>query len=62
MFQTTIKRLSMMNIRSFITLCNEEHRFFVAEQMRQIYKLGSIILEPSGRNTAPSLAIACANV
>ena len=58
MFQSTINRLSGLNIKSLTTLCNEEHRFFVAEQMRQIDKVGSIILEPVGRNTAPSLALA----
>jgi mannose-1-phosphate guanylyltransferase len=58
MLQDTVKRLSDLNIASFFTLCNEEHRFFVAEQMRQIGKLGSIILEPEGRNTAPALALA----
>lgn len=58
MLQSTIKRLSDLNIESFITLCNEEHRFFVAEQMRQIDRLSSIILEPAGRNTAPALALA----
>ena len=58
MLQATVNRLSDLNITSSVTLCNEEHRFFVAEQMRQIGKLGSIILEPEGRNTAPALALA----
>jgi mannose-1-phosphate guanylyltransferase len=58
MLQATLKRLSGLNIISSFTICNEEHRFFVAEQMRQIDKLGSIILEPEGRNTAPALALA----
>ena len=58
MLQATVKRLSDLNITSSFTLCNEEHRFFVAEQMRQIGKLSSIILEPEGRNTAPALALA----
>ena len=58
MLQATVNRLSGLNIKSSVTLCNEEHRFFVAEQMRQIDKLGSIILEPVGRNTAPALALA----
>ena len=58
MLQATIKRLSGLDIRSLLTLCNEEHRFLVAEQMRQIGKLSSIILEPESRNTAPALALA----
>ena len=58
MLQTTVNRLSGLDIQSPITICNEEHRFFVAEQLREIDKLGSIILEPVGRNTAPAIALA----
>ena len=58
MLQATVKRLSGLNIRSSVTICNEEHRFLVAEQMREIDMLSSIILEPVGRNTAPAVALA----
>ena len=58
MLQATVKRLSGLDIQASITICNEEHRFFVAEQLREIDKLGSIILEPVGRNTAPAIALA----
>ena len=58
MLQSTVKRLEGLNVDSSITICNEEHRFFVAEQLREIDKLGSIILEPVGRNTAPAIALA----
>lgn len=58
MLQETVNRLSQLDISSTITICNENHRFFVAEQLREIGKLGSIILEPLGRNTAPAVAIA----
>jgi len=58
MLQSTMKRLEGLNIKSSVTICNEEHRFFVAEQLREIDKLGSIILEPVGRNTAPAIALA----
>jgi len=51
-------RLSGLSDSEAITVCNEEHRFFVAEQLRDIGKLGTIILEPTGRNTAPALALA----
>jgi mannose-1-phosphate guanylyltransferase len=47
-----------LEISASVTICNEEHRFFVAEQLREIDKLGSIILEPVGRNTAPAIALA----
>ena len=58
MLQATFKRLDGLNIQSSVTICNEEHRFFVAEQLREINKLDSIILEPVGRNTAPAIALA----
>jgi mannose-1-phosphate guanylyltransferase len=58
MLQATFKRLEGLDIPSSVTICNEEHRFFVAEQLREIDKLDSIILEPVGRNTAPVIALA----
>jgi len=58
MLQATFKRLDGLDIQSSVTICNEEHRFFVAEQLREIDKLDSIILEPVGRNTAPAIALA----
>ena len=62
MLQATFKRLGKLNISSSVTICNEEHRFFVAEQLREIDKLGSIILEPTGRNTAPAIALAAISI
>tara|TARA_B110000211_G_C14084259_1_gene555981 strand:- start:122 stop:1435 length:1314 start_codon:yes stop_codon:yes gene_type:complete len=41
-----------------MVICNEEHRFLVAEQMRQQNLKPSILLEPVGRNTAPAIALA----
>ena len=41
-----------------MVFCNEEHRFLVAEQMRQQQLNPSILLEPVGRNTAPAIALA----
>ncbi|KGJ90202.1 mannose-1-phosphate guanylyltransferase/mannose-6-phosphate isomerase [Thalassotalea sp. ND16A] len=58
MIQETALRLSGLDVSSPITICNEEHRFIVAEQLREIDTLGSIILEPVGRNTAPAIALA----
>ncbi len=59
LLQKTIKRISnLKKISSPILVCNEEHRFLVAEQMRGInIKNFSILLEPFGRNTAPAIAI-----
>jgi mannose-1-phosphate guanylyltransferase/mannose-6-phosphate isomerase len=60
MLQNTILRLSdYTGIDDPIIICNEDHRFMIAEQARQIkINPASIILEPVGRNTAPALAIA----
>ena len=58
MLQATFKRINGLGVQSSVTICNEEHRFFVAEQLRDIDRLGSIILEPEGRNTAPAIALA----
>jgi mannose-1-phosphate guanylyltransferase len=58
MLQATMKRLEHLKVNSSVIICNEEHRFFVAEQLREINKLDSIILEPIGRNTAPAIALA----
>ena len=42
-----------------MVVCNEEHRFLVAEQLRQAgVKPEAIVLEPVGRNTAPAVALA----
>ena len=54
MIQSTVMRLEGLGTQSSVTICNEEHRFFVAQQLRAIDKLGSIILEPVGWNTAPA--------
>ena len=58
MLQSTIMRLEVLDVSSSVTICNEEHRFLVAEQLREIDHLGSIILEPVGKNTAPAIALA----
>ena len=58
MLQVTIKRLKGLDVQSSIVICNEEHRFLVAEQLSEINRLGSIILEPVSRNTAPAIALA----
>ena len=58
MLQETILRLSGLNIKNSVTVCNEEHRFLVAEQQREINRVGSIILEPLGKNTAPAIGLA----
>ena len=60
MIQDTALRVHNINhINSPIIVCNEEHRFSIAEQMREInISPASIILEPCARNTAPAVAVA----
>jgi mannose-1-phosphate guanylyltransferase len=58
MLQLTLERLTGLDIKSEIVICNESHRFFVAEQLQAINRLDKIILEPEGRNTAPAIALA----
>lgn len=60
LLQATLSRLDGIEILdSSIVLCNEEHRFTTAEQLTEMKrKLGDIILEPVGKNTAPAVAIA----
>ena len=56
MLQETVSRLGEVEHVSLI--CNEEHRFLAAEQMRVLEQDCSIFLEPVGRNTAPAIALA----
>lgn len=59
LLQETLQRLDGLNPRTSILVCNEEHRFLAAEQLRQIGQLDhNIILEPAGKNTAPAIALA----
>ena len=57
LLQNTLERLPE-NTADPIFICNEEHRFLVAEQIRQFSGKASILLEPEGRNTAPAIALA----
>ena len=64
MLQQTVARLdglstvSGLNDAAPIIITNEDHRFLVAEQLRQMNRDASILLEPVGRNTAPAIALA----
>jgi mannose-1-phosphate guanylyltransferase/mannose-6-phosphate isomerase len=60
MLQETVARLEgVKNLAAPIVVCNEAHRFMVAEQLRLIDCVPqAIILEPAGRNTAPAVAVA----
>ncbi len=58
MLQQTVSRLDGLNTTDPIIITNENHRFLVAEQLRQMGQSASILLEPVGRNTAPAIALA----
>ena len=59
MLQETISRLNEIDHEPVIVVCNDDHRFIAAEQLRQNrIKTNSIILEPHGRNTAPAICLA----
>lgn len=60
MLQETLARLDgVQGLAAPIVVCNESHRFLVAEQLLETRgAVGTIVLEPFGRNTAPAVAVA----
>jgi len=59
MLQATALRMSGLEAAAPIVVCNEAHRFLVAEQLRMVEATAqAILLEPVGRNTAPAIALA----
>lgn len=58
MLQATLARIDGLCDATPTLICNEEHRFIVAEQLRAENVRASILLEPAGRNTAPAIALA----
>ena len=69
LLQETLLRLNDLekqngfDLQNPVIVCNEAHRFLVAEQLRAVdITPQSIILEPIGRNTAPALTLAALNI
>ena len=60
LLQNTVLRIAgLSEVVAPLVVCNEEHRFMVAEQLRAVgIQPGAVILEPVGRNTAPAVAVA----
>ncbi len=57
--QTVLRLQGLPDLAPPLVVCNEEHRFLVAEQLRAVDVTGAeILLEPAGRNTAPAVALA----
>ena len=63
MLQETQRRLEGLECAPPVVVCNAEHRFMVAEQLRnETTEQATLILEPAGRNTAPAIALAALHV
>ncbi|MCI2282207.1 mannose-1-phosphate guanylyltransferase/mannose-6-phosphate isomerase [Colwellia sp. MSW7] len=61
MLQDTLARLPESH-QAPVFICNEDHRFLVAEQVKQVKcNDATILLEPQGKNTAPAVALAALN-
>ncbi|WP_147653671.1 mannose-1-phosphate guanylyltransferase/mannose-6-phosphate isomerase [Vulcaniibacterium gelatinicum] len=59
LLQATWHRVAPLATAAPLVVANEEHRFMVAEQLREAgCETGTILLEPVGRNTAPAIAVA----
>ena len=59
LLQDTVGRITGARFAAPLIVCNAEHRFVIAEQLRQSdVKPRGIVLEPAGRNTAPAVAVA----
>jgi mannose-1-phosphate guanylyltransferase/mannose-6-phosphate isomerase len=59
MLQDTVRRLAGVDAGAPVVVCNEAHRFLVAEQLRSVdVTPAAVVLEPAGRNTAPAIALA----
>ncbi|MDG5466862.1 mannose-1-phosphate guanylyltransferase/mannose-6-phosphate isomerase [Deltaproteobacteria bacterium IMCC39524] len=60
MLQETVLRLEgLADLGAPLVVCNDAHRFMVAEQLREVEQAAeTVILEPVGRNTAPAVAVA----
>jgi mannose-1-phosphate guanylyltransferase/mannose-6-phosphate isomerase len=59
MLQDTVARVDGPDFQPPMIVCNEAHRFVIAEQMRQLGRaVSEIVLEPVGRNSAPAIAVA----
>ncbi len=57
--ETALRAAGLPDAAGPIVICNEEHRFMMAEQLRQVgVTPQAIVLEPVGRNTAPAVALA----
>ena len=64
LYQETVIRASRLaNAQPPVTVCSEDHRFMIGEQLQEVaIPSGGILLEPVARNTAPAIALAALHV
>ena len=64
LFQETVLRASRLpQVQAPVTVCSDDHRFMVGEQLQAVgIASGGILLEPMARNTAPAIALAALHV
>ena len=58
MLQQTFSRLNGLDLGRSQLICNQDHRFLAAQQCRDAAINAEIVLEPTGRNTAPAVILA----
>jgi mannose-1-phosphate guanylyltransferase len=59
LLQQTLARTNHLNVQSVLVVCNDDHRFLIAQQLQDMgVKSAKVMLEPVGRNTAPAVALA----
>lgn len=59
LLQQTLLRTNHLDVRSPLVVCNDDHRFLIAQQLQDIgISSAKVMLEPVGRNTAPAVALA----
>jgi len=54
---TIVRTIGLPNLTSALIVCNEAHRFLVAEQVRAMGQTARVVLEPIAKNTAPAIAL-----
>ncbi len=57
MLQDTLERVSFIEDRNIGVICNDDHRFLAAEQIKRRHSETKIFLEPFSRNTAPAITL-----
>ncbi|TDO95999.1 mannose-1-phosphate guanylyltransferase/mannose-6-phosphate isomerase [Marinomonas balearica] len=63
LLQQTAQRTQHLDVSEPVVVCNEDHRFLIAQQLQELgIKDARIVLEPIGRNTAPAITLAALEV